>query len=48
MLELPAGVWRWITANTKDLSRIAAAVETIARELTEIRKALEDNEMEER
>ena len=44
MLELPAGVWRWITANTKDLSRIAAAAETIARELTLIREALQEND----
>lgn len=44
MLELPRSVWNWIAANTKDLSRIAAAVETIARELAEIRKTLQEND----
>ena len=44
MLELPRGVWRWIEANGKDLGRIAAALETIAREATEIRKALQEQD----
>lgn len=47
MLELPKGVWEWISRNGRDLSRIATALETIAREATTIRKALQD-EREER
>ena len=46
MLELPRGVWRWLAENSRDLSRIATALETIAREATEIRKALKDDEQE--
>ncbi len=47
MLELPRGVWRWLAENGKDLGRIAAALEAIAAEATEIRKALQDDEQEE-
>ncbi len=47
MLELPRGVWRWLAENGKDLGRIAAALEAIAAETTEIRKALQDDEQEE-
>lgn len=42
MLNLPKGVWKWIDANARDLGRIASALETIAREAVEIRKALQD------
>ncbi len=49
MLELPRGVWKWLSENGRDLGRIAAALETIAREATEIRRTLQeqDNEQEE-
>ncbi len=47
MLELPRGVWRWISENGRDLARIAAALEAIAAEATEIRKALQDDDQEE-
>ncbi len=43
MLELPRGVWRWLADNGRDLGRIAAALEAIATEMTEIRKALQDD-----
>ena len=46
MLELPRGVWRWLSENGRDLGRIAAALETIAREATEIRKTLQDDKEE--
>ena len=49
MIDLPRGVWRWIADNAKDLGRIAAAAEIIARELAEIRRTMqEDEEKEER
>jgi hypothetical protein len=44
MIELPRGVWRWLAKNGKDLARIAAAAETIARELAEIRRALQEDD----
>lgn len=44
MLELPRGVWRWISENARDLGRIAAAAETIAHELTEIRRTLQERD----
>lgn len=44
MLELPKGVWRWLAENGRDLGRIAAALETIATEVTEIRKALQEQD----
>ncbi len=47
MLELPRGVWRWLAENGKDLGQIAAALETIAREATEIRRAMQDDDQEE-
>ncbi len=47
VLELPRGVWRWLSENGRDLARIAAALETIAREATEIRKAMQDDDQEE-
>ncbi len=47
MLELPKGVWRWLAENARDLGRIATALETLATEATEIRKALQDDEQEE-
>ncbi len=43
MLELPRGVWRWISENGRDLARIASAAERIAEELAAIRKALQDD-----
>ncbi|MDP9477977.1 MAG: hypothetical protein M3R38_20230 [Actinomycetota bacterium] len=43
MLELPRGVWKWFAENGRDLGRIATALETLAREATEIRKALQDD-----
>ena len=47
MLELPRGVWRWLSENRRDLGRIASALETIAREATEIRKVLQDDDQKE-
>lgn len=47
MLELPRGLWRWLAENGKDLARIAAAAESIARELAEIRRMLQDDRKEE-
>ncbi len=47
MLELPKGVWRWLAENGRDLARIAVALETIAAEITEIRKAMQDDHKEE-
>ncbi len=47
MLELPRGVWKWLAENGRDLGRIAAALEAIAAEATEIRKALQDDDQEE-
>ncbi len=47
MLELPGGVWRWISENGRDLARIAAALEAIAAEATEIRKALQEQDDQE-
>ncbi|MDP9488273.1 MAG: hypothetical protein M3Q49_21235 [Actinomycetota bacterium] len=44
---MPRGVWRWISENGRDLARIAAALEAIAAEATEIRKALQDDDQEE-
>ena len=49
MIDLPRGVWRWISDNAKDLGRIAAALEKIALEVAEIRRTMqEDEEKEER
>ncbi len=49
VIELPRGVWRWLSENGRDLSRIATALETIASEATTIRKMLQeqDNQKEE-
>ena len=47
MLELPRGLWRWLSENTRDLARIATSLEKIAREMAEIRKALQENEEKE-
>ncbi len=47
MLELPRGVWRWLAENGKDLSRIAAALEIIAAEATEIRRTLQEQDDQE-
>lgn len=47
MLELPRGVWKWLAENGRDLARIAAALETIAAEATEIRKALQEADQKE-
>ncbi len=47
MLELPRGVWRWISENGRDLARIASAAERIAEELAAIRKALQEQDDQE-
>ncbi len=47
MLELPRGVWKWLAENARDFGRIATALETIAREATEIRKALQEQDEQE-
>ena len=44
MLELPRGVWRWLSENGRDLARIAAALETMASEATAIRKMLQEQD----
>jgi hypothetical protein len=46
MLELPRGLWRWLTENARDLARIAAALEKIAEEIARIRATLEHNRKE--
>ena len=43
-MELPRGVWRWISENGRDLARIASAAEKIANELGRIRKALQEQD----
>lgn len=43
VLELPRGVWRWISDNTRDLARIAGALEKMVEELAEIRQALQED-----
>ncbi len=47
MLELPRGLWRWLSENGRDLARIAAALEAVAEELAAIRKAMQDDDQEE-
>jgi hypothetical protein len=47
MLELPRGLWRWLTENARDLARIAGALEKIAEEIARIRAALEDDSRKE-
>jgi hypothetical protein len=47
MIELPKGVWRWLSDTAKDMARIAAAAETIARELAEIRRTMQEDEEKE-
>ncbi len=42
--NLPRGVWRWISENGRDLSRIATAAEKIADELARIRKMLQEQD----
>jgi hypothetical protein len=44
VLELPRGLWKWLANNARDLARIAAAAETIARELAEIRRTLQETD----
>ena len=44
MIELPKGVWAWLSTHARDLARIAAALEKIAREVAEIRKALQEDD----
>ena len=49
MIDLPKGVWKWLADNARGLGRIATAAETIARELAEKRRTMqEDEEKEER
>jgi hypothetical protein len=43
MLELPRGIWKWLVDNARDLSRIAAALEEIAR----VRAAMKDEDQKE-
>ena len=43
MFELPRGVWRWLADNARDLARIASALEKMASEAAEIRKALQES-----
>ena len=47
MLELPRGVWRWLSENGRDLARIASAAEHIVEELAAIRKAMQNDDQEE-
>ena len=47
MFELPRGVWRWLSENAKDMARIAAALEKMAEEVSNIRAALEDDDRKE-
>ena len=47
MLELPRGVWKWLSENGRDLARIATALETIARETVEIRRTLQEQDDQE-
>lgn len=44
MLDLPKGVWEWISRNGRDVARVAKALETVAHELQQIRKALQEND----
>ncbi len=46
-MELPRGLWRWLSENGRDLGRIAVALEAIAHEAAAIRKALQDDDKEE-
>jgi hypothetical protein len=49
MIDLPKGLWRWLSENARDLKRIAAAAETIALEVAEMRRTMqEDEEMKDR
>jgi hypothetical protein len=41
VLELPRGIWRWLAESSRNLGRIAAALVTIARELSGIRRTLQ-------
>ncbi len=47
MLELPRGVWSWLSNSGRDLARIAGALEKMAEELARIRAALEDDDRKE-
>jgi hypothetical protein len=46
MIDSPKGVWRWLSDNTRDLSRIAASLEKIAEEIARIRATLETDKKE--
>ncbi len=46
MLELPRGVWKWLTDSARDLARIAGAMEKVAEELARIRAILEEDRKE--
>jgi hypothetical protein len=46
-MELPRGVWRWISENGRDLARIASAAERIAEELAAIRRTLQEQDDQE-
>ncbi len=43
MWDKTRGVWEWVSRNAHDLGRIANALETIAGELQQIRRALQDD-----
>jgi len=47
VLELPRGVWRWLTENARDLARIAGALEKMAEDVARIRAALEHDDRKE-
>ena len=44
MLELPRGLWKWLSENARDLAQKADSLEKIARETAEIRKVLQEDE----
>lgn len=47
MIELPRGVWEWLTTSERNLARIAGALEMIVEELTHIREVLERDDRKE-
>ena len=47
MIDLPRGLWRWLSENARDLARIASALEKTAEEVALIRAALEADDHKE-
>jgi len=47
MIDLPKGVWRWLSENARDLERIAAALEKITLEVAEIRRTMQEDDQKE-